>query len=330
MKSAANKMNIETSPMTNPDDLLYPVIEPYQHGQLQVSPLHSIYYEQCGNPDGQPVVVLHGGPGSGCTPMQRRFFDPLHFRIILLDQRGCKRSLPLGCIEENTTQHLADDLELLREHLGIARWLIFGGSWGSTLALAYASRHHPSITGMILRGIFLCRKSELNWFLHEAHKFFPEAWEEMAALLPFVEHKDILHAYYKRVFSNNSAEALTAALRWNAYESAIMSLLPSGIISSPPDNAIAIGRARVQLHYLINYGFIAEQPLLDQVEHFRHIPAVIVQGRYDMVCPPISAYELHHAWPEARLDIVPDAGHSAAEPGIITALIAATESFKHC
>jgi proline iminopeptidase len=314
--------------MTNPVETLFPEIEPYQQGWLQVSPVHTIYYEQCGNPDGQPVVVLHGGPGSGCNPMQRRFFDPHHYRIILLDQRGCKRSLPLGGITENTTHHLADDLELLRNHLGIARWLVFGGSWGSTLALAYASRHHPAITGMILRGIFLCRESELDWFLYKARHFFPEAWEQMTAPLTADERSDILQAYYRRVSSEETTEALAAALCWNTYEASIMSLLPMTGNATPPDDATAIGRARVQLHYLVNAGFLKEHPLLTQVEQLRHIPAVIVQGRYDMVCPPVSAYELHHAWPEARFVIVPDAGHSATEPGIVAALLAATESFK--
>lgn len=314
--------------MPSLDDTLHPALEPYHHDWLQVSPRHRIYYEQCGNPAGQAVVVLHGGPGSGCVPGQRRFFDPEHYRIILLDQRGCNRSLPLGCVEENTTWHLVDDLELLREHLGISRWLVFGGSWGSTLALAYAATYPQAISGMILRGIFLCRESELDWFLYRARSFFPEAWKNLVAPLHPDEREDLLRSYRKRVFSDETAGALAAALNWNAYECAIMSLLPGNGLATVPDEAIAIGRARVQLHYLVNHGFIAERPLLDQVERFRNIPAIIIQGRYDMVCPPLTAYELHQSWPEAELKIIPDAGHSAMEPGIAAALVAAAESFK--
>jgi proline iminopeptidase len=310
------------------DDILYPPLEPFQHGWLPVSSTHSIYFEQCGNPAGQPVVVLHGGPGSGCTPGQRRFFDPGHYRIVLLDQRGCNRSLPLGCVQENTTQHLVDDLEALRIHLDIPRWLVFGGSWGSTLALAYAAIQPQSITGLILRGIFLCRKQELDWFLQHARNFFPEAWQRLIAPLPPSERDDILSSYYRRVFSADQTQAFSAALNWNAYETAIMSLLPSSDSISVPDEAATIGRARVQLHYLRNLGFIEQRPLLERVGDFRNIPAVIIQGRYDMVCPPTTAHELHLAWPEAEFRIIADAGHSAMEPGIAAALVAATAAFK--
>lgn len=313
--------------MPNPDDILYPAVDPYHHAWLQAPPSHSIYYEQCGNPDGQPVVVLHGGPGSGCTPVQRRFFDPAHYRIILLDQRGCKRSQPPGCIEENTAQHLVNDLESLREHLGIARWLVFGGSWGSTLALSYATTHPSAITGLILRGIFLCRPGELDWFLYQTKHFFPEAWEKFASYLPDDERADILKAYRRRVFSNDTHTALPAALNWSNFETEIMSLLPSDAPASPVDEAFIIGRARVQLHYLANGGFVNGQELLAHIDRIRHIPAIIVQGRYDMVCPPITAYELHQAWPEARLTVIPDAGHSAMEPGIVQALVNATRAF---
>lgn len=314
--------------MPNLETTLYPACTPYQHGWLPASPLHSIYYEQCGNPEGQPVVVLHGGPGSGCNPGQRRFFDPEHYRIILLDQRGCNRSLPLGGVEENTTWHLVEDLETLRTHLSIPRWLVFGGSWGSTLALAYSATHPQAVAGLILRGIFLCRPRELEWFLHQVRQFFPEAWETLAAPLAPEEHADIFGAYSRRIFSKDESSALAAALNWNAYENAIMSLLPGEPSSTQPDAALSIGRARVQLHYLVNQCFLAERPLLDQVEHFRHIPAIIIQGRYDMVCPPLSAYELHQAWPQAELRMVADAGHSAMEPGIAAALVAATNAFR--
>lgn len=313
--------------MSIQDDLLHPALEPFQHGWLPVSSLHSIYFEQCGNPLGQPVVVLHGGPGSGCNPGQRRFFDPDHYRIILIDQRGCNRSLPPGCVEENTTDHLLADLESLRIHLDIPCWLVFGGSWGSTLALAYAATHPQSITGLILRGIFLCRKKELDWFLRDARNIFPEAWEQLTIPLGNDEKKDILQTYHHRVFSDDSALAFTAALNWNAYETAIMSLFPCEPPPPSPE-AVMIARARVQLHYLVNLCFIASQPLLESIDLFRHIPTIIIQGRYDMVCPALTAYELHAAWPEAKLRIIPAAGHSALEPGIVEALVDATDSFK--
>jgi proline iminopeptidase len=314
--------------MSDSDDTLFPALDPYHHGWLQASALHSIYFEQCGNPDGAPVVVLHGGPGSGCAPAQRRFFDPTYYRIILLDQRGCKRSLPLGCIEENTTRHLADDLEALRKHLGIAQWLVFGGSWGSTLALAYASTYPQAVSGMILRGIFLCRPSELDWFLRQVRHFFPEAWEDLIAPLPASERSDILRAYHRLIFSDDRNAAIASAMRWSRFETAIMSLLPGTGTPAFVDDDVVIGRARVQLHYLLNGGFIDGQALLEQIDKNRHIPAIIVQGRYDMVCPPLTAYELHRAWPEAQFSIIADAGHSAMEPGIASALVAATESFK--
>ncbi len=314
--------------MSSPPPVLYPPIEPYGHGWLAVSALHSLYYEQCGSPHGQPVVMLHGGPGSGCNPGQRRFFDPARYRIILLDQRGCQRSLPPGCVEENTTWHLVEDLERLRSHLDIPRWLVFGGSWGSTLALAYAATHPQAVTGLILRGIFLCRAKELEWFLYQARQFFPEAWEALTAPLHAGEHADILGAYCRRVFAADPAQAGAAARNWNAYESAIMSLVPGPPPATEPDAALAIARARVQLHYLTHFGFLGERPLLDQVHRFRHIPAVIVQGRYDMVCPPLSAHELHRAWPEAAFRMVADAGHSAMEPGIAAALVAAADAFR--
>lgn len=314
--------------MPEPQCNLYPPIAPYEHGWLAVSRRHKLYYEQCGNPCGQPVVVLHGGPGSGCNPGQRRFFDPVHYRIVLFDQRGCHRSLPLGEVEENTLCHLVEDLEKLRSHLGIQRWLVFGGSWGSTLALAYAAKHAQAVTGFVLRGIFLCRARELGWFLYQVRQFFPEAWEALVMPLQPEERTDILGAYYRRVFSSDQPLAGASARNWNAYEAAIMSLIPGRQSGEELDIAQSIGRARVQLHYLVNLGFLAQWPLLDQLEHFRHLPAVIVQGRYDMVCPPISAFELHRAWPEAEFKMIADAGHTAMEPGIARALVAATDAFR--
>ena len=304
---------------------LYPELQPYDHGYLNVSGGHSLYFEQCGNPKGVPVLFLHGGPGSGCNPGQRRFFDPCYYRIILTDQRGCGRSLPLGEVEENSTEQLVEDIERLRSHLNVAQWLVFGGSWGSTLALAYAARHPQPITGLILRGIFLGRRSEIDWFLSSVRHFFPEACDRLMAPIPLNERGDILQAYYRRVFAGD----IEAARNWNAFESSIMRLIPpTEATTDTTDDALTLGRARVQLHYIANQCFLEDQPLLDQVDRYRHIPAMIIQGRYDMVCPPVSAYELHRAWPEASFVIIPDAGHSAMEPGIISALVAATEQFK--
>ena len=308
-------------------DPLFPPAEPYHFGHPDVSPLHQIYYEECGNPNGAPVVVLHGGPGSGCNPNQRRFFDPTHYRIILFDQRGCGRSLPAGCIEDNNIQALANDMELLRAHLGITQWFVFGGSWGSTLALFYASLHADKIKGLLLRGIFLTRPSELHWFLYEAGRFFPEAWVRFVEPLTTNEIAHILKAYHERIFNAPETEQLAAALSWSAFENAIMYLLPPSAASSSSDSAM-IARLRVHLHFLINDCFLADSPLLSQVEKFRHIPTIMIHGRYDMVCPIQTAYELHQAWPEADFRVVADAGHSASEPGIATALIAATEQFK--
>ena len=314
----------DTSPhMTNASEILFPELEPYSQEWLDVPGNHRLYYEACGNPDGAPVVFLHGGPGSGCNASQRRFFDPSFYRIILFDQRGCGRSLPQGGVERNTTQDLVEDIERLRTHLGIAQWQVFGGSWGSTLALAYAATYPQNISCMILRGIFLCRDSELTWFLYTVRNFFPEPWAQLVAPLPQADRQDIMSAYHRRVFAGD----IEAARNWNAFESAIMRLWPEPP-GTPPDDAITLARARVQLHYLINLGFLDTRPLLAQIERFRHVPAIIIQGRYDMVCPPVSAHELHQAWPEAEYVIVPDAGHSAMEPGTASALVAATEAFK--
>ena len=305
----------------------YPELIPFQHGWLDRGDDHRIYYEQCGNPEGLPAVVLHGGPGSGCTPAQRRFFDPAVYRIILFDQRGCGRSLPAGSTENNTTWHLVEDIEALRQHLGISRWLVFGGSWGSTLALAYASLHKTRVLGLVLRGIFLSRAEELRWFLDDARKFFPEAWARLVANLDKEQRKDIMGAYAKLVFGSDVRTAAEAARTWNAYESSIMSLLPMNGGNQVSDE-VSVARAKVQLHYLMHECFLAEQPLLNQVARLRDLPAVIIQGRYDMVCPPLTAYELHQAWPEAEFVVVPDAGHAAFEPGICDALIRATDQFK--
>lgn len=313
----------------NPENMLFGAIEPFDSGWLKASPLHHIYYEQCGNPQGTPVVFLHGGPGSSCTPKQRRFFDPEYYHMVLFDQRGCGCSHPLGCIEENTIWLLVEDMEALRQQLGMEQWLLFGGSWGSTLALAYAAAHPDRVSGLILRGIFLARPSEINWFMHTVENFFPDVHGKFVGLLTQAERANILSAYKLRIFSNDASISLPAACMWNAYESSILRLLPDTVppLASVSDE-IQLARARVQLHYLSNDCFLQQHPLLAEVNRLRKLPCSIIQGRYDMVCPPTTAYALHDAWPEARLTMVPDAGHSAFEPGITGALVEATEIFK--
>ena len=318
---------------------LYPELEPFNKNWLKVDNLHQVYYEECGNPQGVPVVFLHGGPGSGCNPTQRRFFDPQHYRIILLDQRGCGRSLPVGEIKSNTTDDLVADIEQLRTHLSIDKWHVFGGSWGSTLALAYAIKHYKQVVSLILRGIFLSRPSELNWFLGDVQHFFPEVWHKLISYLPADKRSDVLNAYAELIFSCDIHINAAAAVEWNAFESAIMRLKPVENDSSKEDvtktaeqlkqeQATEVARARVQIHYIQNRCFIDGEALLNQAHLLANIPTIIVQGRYDMVCPPQTAWALHQAMPHAQFTMVADAGHSAMEPGVTSALIAATEQFK--
>lgn len=314
--------------MNNTQQNLYPEITPYHSDWLTVSGNHQIYYEQCGNPDGKPVVFLHGGPGSGCNPNQRRFFDPSFYRIILFDQRGCGRSKPQGCIEENTISHLVSDIDALRRLLNIEQWMIFGGSWGSTLALAYAVQYPANVTSMILRGIFLSRPHELRWFLQDVKNFFPEVWTKLVTYLPPAERANILDAYHDRIFDDDKDVSLPAAHAWNAYESSIMSLRNSSAPTAAPADDVQLARARVQLHYIMQGCFVSERPLLEEVKALSHIPTIIVQGRYDMVCPPVTAWELSQVMPHAELHMIADAGHSAMEPGTTAALLAATERFK--
>lgn len=309
---------------------LYPEIEVFDKKFLLAGDFHEVYYEICGNPTGKPVVFLHGGPGSGCNPTQRRFFDPTIYRIVLIDQRGCGRSKPQGNIEQNTTTDLVADIEAIRIALNIDKWLVFGGSWGSTLALAYAIKYPSKITGLILRGIFLSRPAELNWFLGQVKTFFPESWEALVAYLPADERDNPLTAYEKQIFADNLDISIPAAIRWNAFESSIMSLLPRLSISNNIINGeVELARARVQIHYIKHHCFINGGDLLTAAkENLAHIPTQIIQGRYDMVCPLITAWELSHAMPHAEFHIVEDAGHSAMEAGITSALVAATEKFK--
>ena len=310
---------------------LYAEIEPFDSGYLQVSPLHRVYYEQCGNPQGKPTVFLHGGPGAGCNAKSRRFFDPAQYRIVLFDQRGCGRSTPHAELSDNTTWHLVQDIETLRAHLGIARWQVFGGSWGSTLALAYAQSHPERVSELVLRGIFMLRRWELEWFYQKGcDALYPDVWEEYLKAIPEVEHGDLMSAYHRRLTSADPAVRLAAARAWATWEGATSFLLqdPSYIESSGED-AFALAFARIENHYFVNGGFFeVDGQLLRDVSRIRSIPAVIVQGRYDVVCPMRSAWDLHRAWPEAELRIVADAGHSAFEAGITHELICATDRFR--
>jgi proline iminopeptidase len=309
---------------------LYNAIEPYDTGRLRVSPVHDLYYEQCGNPDGRPVIFLHGGPGGGLVPDYRRFFNPDVYHIVLFDQRGSGQSTPHACLEDNTTWHLVGDIERLREHLGIDRWMVFGGSWGSTLSLAYAEMHPERTASLVLRGIFLCRPSEIRWFYQEgAGAIFPDVWEQYVNFIPEAERGDMLGAYHRRLTGDDEALQLEAARRWSVWEGSTSKLFPDQqLIDHSGEAHFALALARIECHYFMNNCFFeTENYLLEHVNRIRHIPAVIVQGRYDVVCPITSAWDLHRAWPEAELKIIPDAGHSALEPGISSALVEATDRF---
>ncbi|HTY95339.1 MAG TPA: prolyl aminopeptidase [Steroidobacteraceae bacterium] len=312
---------------------LYPPIKPYHSGMLRVSAVHEIYYEESGNPQGKPAVFLHGGPGGGTDPSMRQFFDPQRYRIVLLDQRGCGRSRPHASLVDNTTWHLLLDIESVRELLGIERWLVFGGSWGSTLALAYAQSHPERVTELVLRGIFMLRRWELDWFYQDpggAAALFPDLWERYVAPIPEAERHDMIRAYYRRLTSPDPKVLGEAAAAWSVWEGATSHLRhnPQYVARFAGDPAYAAAFARIECHYFINGGFLRQNDqLLADVDRIRHIPAVIVQGRYDVVCPMRSAWDLHRAWPEAQLRIVPDAGHSAFEPGNTRELVAATDAF---
>lgn len=309
---------------------LFPPVEPYDSGYLPVDELHTLYWEQCGRPDGVPVIFLHGGPGAGASPTHRRFFDPRHYRIVILDQRGSGRSTPLGETRRNTTEHLIADLETLRRLLRIEKWLLFGGSWGSTLALAYAQAYPERCLGLVLRGVFLMRRQEIDWFLHGMRSIFPEAWESFVGHIPERERGDLLEAYWRRLDSPDPAVRTAAGRVWSGYEAACSCLLPprEPIGASAADDAHAVGLARIEAHYFRCNAFRPEDKLLRDIDRIRHLPATIVQGRYDIVCPIVSADALRRAWPEADYRVVPDAGHSALEPGVRAALVDATERYK--
>ncbi len=308
----------------------YPEIEPYHTGFLRVSDEHSIYYEESGNPKGKPVVFLHGGPGGGTSPKQRRFFDPSRYRIVLFDQRGCGKSRPHASLNDNTTWHLVSDIERLREELGVARWMVFGGSWGSTLALAYAEKHPERVTELVLRGIFLLRRWELEWFYQcGTSRLYPDAWKAYEELIPPAERGDFIAAYYRRLTSGDESVRQRAARVWSVWEASTSHLLPDeDYIRSSGGDAFSLAFARIEAHYFVNQGFLTrENQLIEDAVRIRQIPTVIVQGRYDVVCPMQSAWELSRAFPEAKLKIVPDAGHSAYEPGIVHELVSAVDAF---
>ncbi len=308
---------------------LYDAITPYASGFLPVEQPHELYWEQCGNPDGIPILFIHGGPGGGCSPKHRQYFDPNHYRIILFDQRGAGRSTPLACLENNTTKHLISDIEKLRQHLSIDKWHIFGGSWGSTLALAYASEHANRCISMILRGIFLMEEAEIEWFLYGVKNIFPEAWEQFAEIIPAEKHDDLLNAYYEIFTTGTMDEQIEAAMRWSLYESSFASLIPNyETITTDNQKAQALCIAKIECHYFKTQVVKKEDSLLNKVNNFRHVPTVIVQGRYDIVCPITTAHALHNAWPEADYIVVPDAGHSSSDKGIRSRLIEATENAK--
>ncbi len=309
---------------------LYPPIEPYNQGKLEVSQLHTIHYEESGNPQGKPVIFLHGGPGGGITPMYRQYFDPQKWRIVIFDQRGCGQSTPYAELTENTTWDLVEDIEKLRKHLKIDKWVVFGGSWGSTLALAYSQTHPDSCKGLILRGIFMLRQAEIHWFYQEGASYiYPDAWQEYLKPIPPEERHDLLSAFYKRLTSEDKNIRLEAARAWSVWEASTSKLIPSENSKQRFGEAeFAEAFARIECHYFVNKGFFkTETQLLDNVDRIRHLPGVIVQGRYDVVCPMITAWELHQAWQEAEFIVIPDAGHSVSEPGIKDALITASDRF---
>lgn len=308
--------------------ILYPEIRPYVTHSFAVDAPHVLYVEECGNPAGLPVLFVHGGPGAGCEEYHRRFFDPERYRIVLFDQRGCGRSTPHAALDGNTTQHLISDMEYIRQHLGIERWMLFGGSWGSTLSLVYAETHPERVLGLVLRGIFLCRPHEIRWFYQEgSSRLFPDFREDFLAPIPLAERDDLLQAYYRRLVGSNELERMAAAKAWSLWEGRTATLQPSkAVIEHFGNPYTALALARIEAHYFVHDSFLRDNQILADAGRLQDIPGVIVHGRYDMICPLENAWELHRAWPQAELQIIPAAGHSASEPGIITALLQATDA----
>lgn len=308
---------------------LYPAIDPYHEFQLEVSELHTLWIEESGNPDGEAVVFLHGGPGAACEEFQRCFFDPQYYRIILFDQRGCGRSKPHAELRDNTTQDLVADIERIRTHLNIKQWLVFGGSWGSTLALAYAQAHPANVTGLILRGVFLCRPRDIQWFYQDGASFiYPDLWQDYIKVIPKEERDDLLQAFYKRLTSDDSDTQLEAARAWSIWEGSTSNLITkSSVLDYFSIDKIALSLARIECHYFANNSFLRKDQLLVDATKLVNIPGVIVHGRYDVVCPIEQAYALHQVWSQAEFVIAPRSGHSATEPEIVDALVKATRKF---
>lgn len=310
---------------------LYPPIEPYATRMLPVGSGHTLYVEECGNPEGQPVVFLHGGPGGGCSPEDRQFFDPEHYRIILFDQRGAGRSQPHASLVDNTTWYLVEDIETIRKAMGVESWLVFGGSWGSTLALAYAQKHTERVSGLILRGIFTLRRRELAWFYQEgASRLFPDLWEKYLAPIPVNERHDLISAYYRRLTSDDAEQQVPAARAWAVWEGSLSKLQRDpGMVDKYGGDMFSLAFSRIECHYFVHGGWLeSDDQLIRDAKLLKQVPGVIVQGRYDVVCPPETAWALHKAWPQARFVMVEDAGHNSREAGIARELVAAADRFR--
>lgn len=310
---------------------LFPEIKANKTYSLAVDAPHVLYVEESGNPDGLPVLFVHGGPGAGCEDKHRRYFDPGIYRIILFDQRSAGRSRPHAALELNTTQHLVADMEAIREHLGIEHWVLFGGSWGSTLSLVYAEAHPQRVLGLILRGVFLCRRQEIRWFYQDgARRIFPDYWQDFVHPIPVDERSDLLHAHHRRLTGEDEIARMASAKAWSIWEGRTATLTPKKeVVDFFSDPHVALSLARIEAHYFVHDSFLATNQILRDSHRLKNIPGVIVHGRYDMVCPIDSAWALHQAWPEAEFDIIPDAGHSASEPGIVSALVSATNRLPH-
>ena len=310
---------------------LYPQLAPSRAFRLIVEPPHNLYVEECGNHAGLPVLFLHGGPGAGCEPYHRQFFDPKHYRVVLFDQRGCGRSRPHGALESNTTSALIEDIERIREELAIDRWVIFGGSWGSTLGLAYAETHPTRVLGLILRGIFLCRRRDIHWFYQDgANRLFPDYWQDFIEPIPDDERAHLINAYYRRLTGTDEVSRMAAAKAWSVWEGRTATWRPNAkVLAQFANPHVALALARIECHYFKHDAFLTPNQLLVNAHRLQGIPGVIVHGRYDTICPLEQAHGLHAVWPEGRLEIVPDAGHAASEPGIVDALIRATCEMAH-